>query len=73
MNVLRRELAPIVPKAWEIIDAEAARVLGLHLGARKVVDFEGPKGLQKGAVTTGRSGAIGRTRPTGSTSTSSRR
>lgn len=58
MNVLRRELAPITPEAWEIIDAEATRVLGLHLGGRKVVDFEGPKGLRKGAVSTGRSNAI---------------
>jgi uncharacterized linocin/CFP29 family protein len=55
VNVLKRELAPITPEAWQIIDSEATRVLGLHLGARKVVDLEGPKGLRKGSVSTGRS------------------
>lgn len=63
MNVLKRELAPITPEAWELIDTEATRVLGLHLAARKVVDFEGPKGLRKGAITTGRSTQIEAPRP----------
>jgi uncharacterized linocin/CFP29 family protein len=63
VNVLKRELAPITPEAWEIIDAEATRVLALHLAARKVVDLEGPKGLKKGAVSTGRSERIESPRP----------
>ncbi|UJR81172.1 family 1 encapsulin nanocompartment shell protein [Sandaracinus amylolyticus] len=54
MNLLKRELAPITPEAWGQIDAEARRVLNLHLAARKVVDFKGPLGWEKGAVNTGR-------------------
>ncbi|MDQ3034305.1 MAG: bacteriocin family protein [Myxococcota bacterium] len=54
MNLLKRELAPIVPEAWAQIDAEAKRVLALHLAARKVVDFHGPLGWGAGAVNTGR-------------------
>lgn len=54
MNLLKRELAPITPEAWAQIDSEARRVLGLHLAARKVVDFKGPLGWDAGAVNTGR-------------------
>lgn len=54
MNFLKRHLAPITKEAWEEIDAEAARVLKLHLAARKVVDFDGPHGRQFAAVNTGR-------------------
>jgi uncharacterized linocin/CFP29 family protein len=54
MNLLKRELAPITPEAWEQIDDEAKRVLMLHLAARKVVDFVGPLGWKVGAVNTGR-------------------
>jgi uncharacterized linocin/CFP29 family protein len=54
MDLLKRELAPITPEAWEQIDGEARRVLTLHLGARKVVDFSGPHGWQLGGVNTGR-------------------
>src|SRR3954465_12020009 len=53
-DVLKRELAPIVPEAWRLIDAEAARVLALNLAARKLVDFAGPHGLAFAAVSTGR-------------------
>lgn len=54
MDLLKRELAPILPEAWALIDAEAARVLRLNLGGRKVVDFQGPAGWTCGAVNTGR-------------------
>lgn len=54
MNLLKRELAPITPEAWARIDAEAKRVLTLHLAGRKVVDFAGPLGWAAGAVNTGR-------------------
>ena len=54
MNLLKREIAPITPEAWAQIDDEARRVLTLHLAARKVVDFSGPLGWDKGAVNTGR-------------------
>jgi len=54
LDFLRRALAPIVPEALRLIDAEAARVLALDLAARKLVDFDGPHGIQLDAVRTGR-------------------
>ena len=54
MDLLKRDLAPILPEAWAAIDEEAARVLRLNLAGRKVVDFRGPKGWKKAAVNTGR-------------------
>jgi uncharacterized linocin/CFP29 family protein len=50
----RRELAPLLPEAFELIDAEARRVLEQRLTARKLVDFRGPYGWQFAAVNTGR-------------------
>lgn len=54
MDLLKRELAPILPEAWSLIDAEATRVLRLNLAGRKLVDFKGPFGWRFGAVNTGR-------------------
>jgi len=54
VDLLKRKLAPILPDAWKLIDAEAARVLRLHLAGRKIVDFEGPFGWTYAAVNTGR-------------------
>lgn len=54
MDLLKRDLAPILLEAWELIDAEAARVLRLHLAGRKMVDFKGPFGWKFAAVNTGR-------------------
>lgn len=54
MDLLKRELAPILPEAWKLIDAEASRVLKLNLAGRKLVDFKGPFGWRFGAVNTGR-------------------
>jgi uncharacterized linocin/CFP29 family protein len=54
MDLLKRSLAPITAEGWAQIDAEASRVLKLHLAARKLVDFSGPHGWTLGAVNTGR-------------------
>jgi uncharacterized linocin/CFP29 family protein len=54
MDVLKRELAPIVPEAWAEIDRQAKRVLTLMLTARKLVDFDGPRGWQHAALNLGR-------------------
>jgi uncharacterized linocin/CFP29 family protein len=54
MDLLKRELAPITPEAWQQIDDEARRVLKDHLAARKIVDFSGPHGWALGGVNTGR-------------------
>jgi len=60
MDLLKRDLAPILPAAWDIIDREAARVLRLHLAGRKLVDFSGPFGWEHAAVNTGRLRALDR-------------
>src|SRR5215470_16766948 len=54
MSHLHRHLAPISSEAWEEIEEEAKRTLKATLAARKLVDFAGPKGWQKAAVSTGR-------------------
>lgn len=53
MDLLKRNLAPILPEAWKLIDEEAARVLRLLLAGRKIVEFEGPFGWKYAAVNTG--------------------
>jgi uncharacterized linocin/CFP29 family protein len=53
MNNLHRELAPISDAAWAQIEEEASRTLKRHLAARRVVDVEGPKGLELAAVGVG--------------------
>jgi uncharacterized linocin/CFP29 family protein len=58
MNNLHRELAPISEAAWAQIEEEAARTLKRYLGARKVVDLEGPKGLAHSSVGTGHTASI---------------
>jgi uncharacterized linocin/CFP29 family protein len=63
VNLLKRELAPITPEAWEAIDEEASRVLRLHLAARKVVDFHGPTGWETAAIPTGRLAPLEAPRP----------
>jgi uncharacterized linocin/CFP29 family protein len=54
MNNLHRELAPISDEAWGQIEEEAARTFKRHLAGRRVVDVEGPAGLEFAAVGTGR-------------------
>jgi uncharacterized linocin/CFP29 family protein len=46
MNHLLRELAPISDKGWEAIDEEARRTVERFLAARRLVDFEGPRGWE---------------------------
>jgi uncharacterized linocin/CFP29 family protein len=54
MDLLKRELAPIVAGAWTEIDRQAKRVLTLSLAARKLVDLDGPHGWGLAAVNRGR-------------------
>ena len=53
MNNLHRGLAPISDAAWAQIEEEASRTIKRHLAARRVVDVEGPKGVDFSAVGTG--------------------
>lgn len=58
MNHLLRALAPVPDRAWSEIDAEAKRTLTAMLAARKLVDFDGPRGWEASALNLGRAGPI---------------
>jgi uncharacterized linocin/CFP29 family protein len=53
MNNLHRELAPISDAAWAQIEEETTRTLKRHLAGRRVVDVQGPAGVDLSAVGTG--------------------
>jgi len=53
MNNLHRELAPISDAAWAQIEEEASRTLKRHLAGRRVVDVQGPGGIDLSAIGTG--------------------
>ncbi|MDZ7722674.1 MAG: family 1 encapsulin nanocompartment shell protein [candidate division KSB1 bacterium] len=54
MDILKRSLAPLTDEAWQEIDETARAVLVNNLSARKVVDVDGPKGWDFGAIPLGR-------------------
>lgn len=58
MNHLRQELSPVLPRAYEMIAARAREVLEARLAARKLVDFDGPRGYEFSAISLGRSKPI---------------
>ena len=53
-DILKRSLAPITDAAWEEMDDTARQTLKPLLSARKIVDFEGPKGWEFAALNAGR-------------------
>jgi uncharacterized linocin/CFP29 family protein len=53
MNNLHRELAPISDAAWAQIEEETTRTFKRHLAGRRVVDVQGPAGIDLAAVGTG--------------------
>jgi uncharacterized linocin/CFP29 family protein len=58
MNHLLRDLAPLTPDTWSMVDDEAKARLSAALGARKLVDFAGPLGWQHSATSLGRVGPV---------------
>ena len=54
MDLLKKQLAPITDLAWEEISDQAKEVFNSDLSVRKFADVEGPKGLDLGAVPTGK-------------------
>ena len=54
MDLLKRELAPVLPEAWAAIDDEARRVLESNLAGRQVVDLDGPHGWGHSSANLGR-------------------
>jgi len=53
MNNLHRELAPISDAAWSQIEEETARTFKRYLAGRRVIDLEGPGGVEISAIGTG--------------------
>ena len=53
MNNLHRELAPISDAAWSEIEEETSRTIKRYLAGRRVVDVQGPGGVDLSAVGTG--------------------
>ena len=53
-NLLRRDMAPVPPRAWKQIDETASRVLKANLSARAFIDVEGPKDWEFSGLNTGR-------------------
>jgi len=54
MDLLRRDLSPLIDVAWAEIDDEARNVLSTNLSGRKVVDLRGPEGWSLPSVNLGR-------------------
>jgi uncharacterized linocin/CFP29 family protein len=54
MSLLRRHVAPLAPEAWDEIEDAVRDVLMPCLIGRRVVDLDGPHGLDKAAVGLGR-------------------
>jgi uncharacterized linocin/CFP29 family protein len=54
MSHLLREHAPITELGWKLIDEEARERLTPGLAARKLVDFQGPRGWEASATNLGR-------------------
>jgi len=54
MDHLLQDKAPISSAGWEAIDEEAKSRLKTYLAARKLVDFDGPKGWSHSATNLGR-------------------
>jgi uncharacterized linocin/CFP29 family protein len=58
MDHLLRNFAPITEKAWSELDDEATARLTVSLGARKLVDLDGPLGWEHSATNLGRVGPV---------------
>jgi uncharacterized linocin/CFP29 family protein len=53
MNHLLRDIAPLADEAWAALEDEARQRITTYLGARKLIDFEGPKGWTYSATELG--------------------
>ncbi len=54
MNILKKDLAPITGQAWDEIELQSERVIKEFLTGRTFADVNGPKGIDLGAISTGR-------------------
>lgn len=58
MNHLLREIAPLSDAAWKAVDDEARERLTVLLAARRLVDFNGPRGWECSSIDLGRTTEI---------------
>jgi len=58
MSNLHRELAPISQAAWADIEEEATRSFKRNVAGRRLVDVDGPHGLELASVSTGHTAPI---------------
>ncbi|HXD55682.1 MAG TPA: family 1 encapsulin nanocompartment shell protein [Solirubrobacteraceae bacterium] len=58
MDHLLRPLAPISDEGWKLLDEEARERLAPALGARRLVDFAGPRGWRHSATELGRTAPL---------------
>jgi len=61
VNHLLRGHAPITDAGWTLLDDEARERLRSALAARKLVDFDGPRGWENSATNLGRTTALKKT------------
>jgi len=54
MDILKKNLAPISDTAWNEIDEMARNTLVANLSGRKVLDFDGPHGINYTSINLGR-------------------
>ena len=59
MSHLLRAQAPVTEAGWRLLDEEARERLTPALAARKLVDFNGPKGWEHSATNLGRAESLG--------------
>jgi uncharacterized linocin/CFP29 family protein len=72
MDHLFHDKAPISSAGWEGVDDEAKSRLTTYLAARKLVDFEGPKGWSYSATNLGRVSKVSKSPTEGVTATQRR-
>jgi uncharacterized linocin/CFP29 family protein len=54
MDILKKSLAPVSDKAWNLINEQAKDTLSQALSARRFVDVDGPHGINHACVNLGR-------------------
>ncbi|MFP4488486.1 MAG: family 1 encapsulin nanocompartment shell protein [Bacteroidales bacterium] len=53
MNILKKNIAPITDQAWKEINEVAGNIFEIYLSGRRLLDIDGPNGLEMGAISTG--------------------
>jgi len=54
MDILKKNIAPITDAAWSEIETQTKRMVKEYRTGRKLADVNGPRGIELGAISTGR-------------------